>query len=103
MTWISWPSLVGYPIVLGLVVSAVTAWSVLRVLRPRLDAIEYALDLLHPGHPADADDPESRVPARAAAGPELLDRDPHARYRRRATAHRRDDEWVPLLAAHGTW
>lgn len=70
MIWVWWLNYVGIPLVFGIVVSTVTAWVVRRSLRPRFDAIDAALAALAgEGLPATRDG-------------DVLDVDPHARYRR---------------------
>lgn len=78
MTWIAWLNVIGFQVVLGSVIAAATSWAVRRSLSVRLVAIERALTAL-----TQQDQPQSdgAVP-RSGSVEDLLQQDPHARYRR---------------------
>ena len=79
VTWVFWLNVIAGPVVLGSIVAAITTWSVRRSLSPRLEAVEQALLRLQ-----QHEDTEFNPKAIDAAprSPDLLELDPHDRYRR---------------------
>ena len=71
------PLWVAVPVVLGLMIALLTAYFVKRSLDPRLRDVEAALQALHEAQGARGSSGDTPEPPA-----DLLDRDPHARYRR---------------------